>query len=166
MNTFLAIDFETANQSRDSACAVGVVLVESGRITVSRQFLIRPPSQHFVFTYIHGLTWQKVRASPSFSELWPTLVRYIEKADYLVAHNASFDRSVLNACCTRYDIASPVKGFECTVKISRQTFGCNPARLPDVCGLLRIPVNHHDAGSDAEACARIMIEAQKRGWKR
>jgi DNA polymerase III subunit epsilon len=28
-------------------------------------------------------------------------------ADFLAAHNASFDRSVLNACCRAYDIAPP-----------------------------------------------------------
>jgi hypothetical protein len=32
----------------------------------------------------------------------------------------------------------------------------NPA---DVCRHLRIPLRHHDAGSDAEACARIVIAA-------
>jgi hypothetical protein len=31
MNTFAAIDFETANYSADSACAVGLVIVKGGR---------------------------------------------------------------------------------------------------------------------------------------
>ena len=31
MTRFAAIDFETANNARDSACAVGVVIVEDGR---------------------------------------------------------------------------------------------------------------------------------------
>ena len=71
--SFVAIDFETANYSRDSACAVGLAAVRSGRIEVTRSFLIRPPDSQFVFTWIHGLRWEDVRASPTFGELWPTL---------------------------------------------------------------------------------------------
>ena len=32
MSVFVAIDFETADAKRDSACAVGLVRVESGRV--------------------------------------------------------------------------------------------------------------------------------------
>jgi DNA polymerase-3 subunit epsilon len=166
MSTFLAIDFETANYSRDSACAVGLAVGTGGRIVDTRQFLIRPPGREFVFTHIHGLTWRSVKDAVTFDELWPTLVQYIKSADFLVAHNAPFDRSVLEACCTRYRLTRPRKEFECTVRIARSVFGCNPAKLPDVCGLLGIPLKHHDAGSDAEACGRIVLEAEKRGWAR
>jgi DNA polymerase-3 subunit epsilon len=35
--------------------------------------LIKPPTREFVFTYIHGLTWNDVAKSADFGELWPTL---------------------------------------------------------------------------------------------
>ena len=54
MTRFAAIDFETANNARDSACAVGVVIVEGGRIVDRLHALIRPPSRQFLFTPIHG----------------------------------------------------------------------------------------------------------------
>ena len=44
MSSFVAIDFETANHERDSACAVGLVTGYDGRIERVRSFLIRPPS--------------------------------------------------------------------------------------------------------------------------
>ena len=41
---FVAIDFETANHSRDSACSIGIAVAEGGRIVALEQRLIRPPT--------------------------------------------------------------------------------------------------------------------------
>ena len=49
---FVAIDFETANYARDSACAVGLVKVVGGEIVDKAVHLIKPPTREFVFTYI------------------------------------------------------------------------------------------------------------------
>jgi len=164
MSTFLAIDFETANYYRDSACAVGLTLVQDDRVVRSEQHLIRPPSRWFTFTYIHNLTWDDVAAAPTFEELWPVLGKQLSAADYLVAHNASFDNSVLKACCGAYNLERPNTPFLCTVQLARSQWGIYPTKLPDVCDHLDISLNHHDAGSDAAACAQIVIEAQRLGW--
>jgi DNA polymerase-3 subunit epsilon len=52
----VAIDFETADCSADSACAIGIVSIEKGKITKKGYRLIRPPRRHFIFSYIHGLS--------------------------------------------------------------------------------------------------------------
>jgi len=166
MATFVAIDFETANHSRDSACAIGLVVCSDGGIVDSRQFLIRPPSREFVFTYIHGLRWEDVRGAPTFGDLWPMLRQYVRRADFLVAHNSAFDRSVLKACCELYRVRMPATPFECTVQIARNVWSIYPTKLPDVCGHLDIPLRHHDASSDAEACAQIVLAAEQEGWAR
>jgi hypothetical protein len=70
MSSFLAIDFETANQSRDSACSVGLVRVEKSKIVHKAVHLIRPPSRDFMFTYIHGISWRDVASQPTFKEIW------------------------------------------------------------------------------------------------
>jgi DNA polymerase III subunit epsilon len=165
VSTFVAIDFETANYSRDSACAVGLTLCRDDRVLETRQFLIRPPSREFTFTYIHGLTWNDVRNAPDFGGLWPQIRPYIECADFYVAHNASFDRGVLDACCSRYRLSVPPIPFECTLQVARSFFGFRPANLPAVCQQLGISLQHHNAGSDAEACARILLAARQRGWE-
>ena len=41
-STFTAIDFETASCDRDSACAIGLVRVEAGRVVRREYRLIRP----------------------------------------------------------------------------------------------------------------------------
>jgi len=69
--TFVAIDFETADYPRESACAVGLVRVENHRIVERKYSLIKPPREKFVFTYLHGITWEDVANQPTFRELWP-----------------------------------------------------------------------------------------------
>ena len=166
MRNFLAVDFETANRSRTSACALGLVYVEAKRVVAEETLLIRPPRRQFEFTHIHGLTWDDVKSQPTFVEWWPKIRSYIDQADFLVAHYAVFDRGVLNCCCEKYGLTPPSKPFECTVQIARQQWDIFPTKLPIVCRYLGIPLQHHDALSDAHACADITLRAMRDGWKR
>ena len=165
MSTFVAIDFETATSRRDSACAVGLAASCGSRIVLSRAYLIRPPSARFTFTELHGLDWDDVQDAPTFAELWPTLRTWIDDADFVAAHNAPFDRSVLYACCSRYRLRPPQPLFVCTVQLARAQWGIRPTKLPDVCRTLHISLSHHDAGADALACARIVLAAEADGWR-
>ena len=165
MTTFVAIDFETATHRRDSACAVGLAAGCNGRVVLARTYLIRPPTAKCTFTDLHGLDWEDVRDAPTFGDLWPTLRAWIDDAEFLAAHNAAFDRSVLLACCAKYRLRAPRIPFLCTVQLARAQWGIRPTKLPDVCRQLRILLRHHDAGSDAEACARIVRAAQADGWR-
>lgn len=159
----MALDFETADYAADSACALGMVRVESGRI-VSRDYrLIRPPRSRFAFTWLHGISWEQVRREPPFGDVWSDMSRMLEGADFLAAHNAPFDRGVLRACCAAYRIEPPALRFECTVRLARRTWGIYPTKLDNVCRALGIPLRHHHAGSDAEACARILMAAAEAG---
>ena len=117
-----------------------------------------------MFTYIHGLSWPDVARAPTFGALWPALDPYFAGADFVVAHNAAFDRGVLRACCDSYGVAMPPVPFQCTVQLARRHWGIYPTTLPDVCRHLDIPLKHHDAGSDAGACARIALAALASGW--
>lgn len=156
---FIAIDFETADPKRDSACAVGLVRVERGQIVARRTALIRPPRSLFTTTFIHGITWRQVAREPTFGELWPQLRPMFDGVTFIAAHNASFERSVLFTCCTAAGLEPPAARFQCTVELVRQRWGLHPAKLPHVCAHFGFELNHHDAGSDAEACARIVMRA-------
>jgi DNA polymerase-3 subunit epsilon len=159
---FVAIDFETADYWPDSACAVGLVRVEGNRIVRRSHFLIRPPRRRFVFTYLHGITWEMVAQAPNFGELWPELSSLLAGAAFLSAHHAPFDRHVLLTCCEAYGLQPPALPFVCTVKLARRTWNLFPTRLPDVCAHLDIPLTHHQAASDAEACAKIILAAREK----
>ena len=93
---FAALDFETADYGRDSACALSVVIVDNEQVVETWTRLIRPPRQGFVFTYLHGIAWRDVQDQPSFGELWPEVAQRIANVDFLAAHNASFDLSLIH----------------------------------------------------------------------
>ena len=156
---FTAIDFETANAYRHSACAIGVVRVRDGAVVARAYELIRPPERRFDFTYIHGIAWSHVVAAPTFDAVWRKVLPLVEGSDFIAAHNASFDRSVLRACCALYGIDVPPTPFECTVKLARARWNLHPTKLPDVARHLGVALNHHDAASDAEVCAKIVLAA-------
>jgi DNA polymerase-3 subunit epsilon len=161
--TFVALDFETADNSRDSACALALVRVENHQIVQRTYNLIKPPRQKFLYTNIriHGITWEDVADQPTFGELWPTFSPMLEGIDFLAAHNASFDRSVLQKCCKTAGLTPPALPFQCTVRLARQTWDIFPTKLNDVCDHLGITLKHHHAASDAEACALIVIAAHQ-----
>ncbi len=154
---FVAIDFETANNNRNSACSVALVRVESGQIVDSIHRLIQPPELYFQFTYIHGITAEKVSSQPFFSDVWNSVLYLTENMNYFFAHNAPFDKSVLHACCSYDGIRPPQIPFQCTVNLARRKLNLSSNKLPDVCNHLGISLNHHDALSDATACAKIAI---------
>ncbi len=174
MSVFVAIDFETADKGQDSACSVGLVRVENGTIARKVVQLIRPPRldegdlftpppSEFQFTYIHGIKPHMVLDQPTFAEAWPRLEPILAGADFMAAHNAPFDSGVLAACCAAARLPKPPHRFVDTVRLARETWKIYPTKLPDVCRHLDIQLNHHEALSDAEACARIVIAAEKRG---
>lgn len=165
MTRFAAIDFETACHDADSACAVGVVVVEAGEIVDRLYEVIRPPTPRFAFTHIHGLTWNHVKDAQRFDAVWERMAPALRNVEFFAAHNAPFDRNVLRSCCDSYGLALPETGFLCTVQLARAQWNIRPTRLPDVCRYLDIPLRHHQADSDAEACARIVLAAQREGWR-
>lgn len=159
MTSFLAIDFETSDYAADSACSIGLVRVENGIITGEYTHLIRPPRRIMRFTDVHGIRWNDVENMPTFGEIWQNILPLFKEIHFLVAHNASFDRRVLNACCEHYGITTPEMPFRCTVQVARNHFKIKPAKLSNVCDVLGIDLTHHEALSDARACAKIMIKA-------
>ena len=104
---YVALDFETADYQPDSACAVGLAKVRGGEVVDTLYSLIRPPRRRVLFTWVHGITWKDVQGSPTFLEFWPQMASFLQGVTHLVAHNAPFDRRVLEACCQSNGIALP-----------------------------------------------------------
>ena len=158
---FTAIDFETANTNPDSACALGIAVVEDGRIVERKSWLIRPPTDEFSFTYIHGLTWQQVAGAPDFGELWPQIGPYLTGRK-LAAHNARFDLGVFFALIRQYHIGFWRGQAIDSVAVARRIWPELPNhQLHTVAAHLNIPLRHQDACSDAHACAEILCRAER-----
>lgn len=159
---FCAIDFETSCPNHASACAVGLVRVRNDQVFETFYTLIKPPEGMDIiplFTNIHGITMKDVENAPDFGIIWPEIRDFIGR-DFLIAHNFSFDRSVLEQCLEYYGIEHPVPQFECTVHCSRRKWpDLENHKLDTVSKFLGIDLVHHEALSDAIACAKIYLEA-------
>lgn len=165
-DTFVAIDFETATPEHSSACSIGIVLVECGEITLTEHYLIRPPQTEFHWACVktHGIRFVDVADAGDFEDVWDEVSYLFADAEYIVAHNAAFDRSVLRKSLDTYGIQAPIQPFVCTMQLARREWGIYPAKLPDVCRRRGIPqAHHHDALEDALACARIMVHSLEEG---
>jgi len=158
--TWIAIDFETASRERASACALGLAAIEGDRIVEKRDWLIQPPGNYFepMNTRIHGIHADLVAQSPEFDELWPQIEPYLS-GRMVLAHNAPFDMGVLRASIARYELAPPaIAGYHCTVTVSRRVWPNLPNhQLSSVCRHCGISLDHHEAASDAAACASIAL---------
>ncbi len=161
--TYIAIDFETADYTKDSACAIGLARIENGCIVHSLYSLLRPPKSRIRFTEIHGITWQDVKSAPTFNDFLPEILEFFAGATGFVAHNAPFDKGVLAACLAKSGHAMPEIPFFCTCKGSRAKLGLKRNKLSDVCNYLHIDLQHHHAGSDALAAAHVFLHLCKNG---
>ena len=92
---YFAIDFETANGYKNSACSVGVVRFVDGVEKDSVYSLIKPAKMYFRpdFVDIHHISYDDVRDKPQFPEVWQTVVEpFLGKSGNdqknFVAHNA------------------------------------------------------------------------------
>ena len=96
---FVAIDFETANGSPASPCAVGLVRVRDGKIAESVATLIQPPYPNNWFhegnIRVHGIRPSDVDGAPEMHEALAFILAFVGD-DQLVAHNAPFDMGFLN----------------------------------------------------------------------
>lgn len=156
---FTAIDFETANSSRSSACSLGLVQVRDGLITAEHVWLI-DPRQRFdgMNIAIHGITPSMVQGQPTFGELWPTLEPLLQD-EIIVAHNASFDMSVLRYCLDASQISYPAFQYMCSYLLSKKMLQELPShKLNVVSQHFGISLKHHDALDDARASAGILLK--------
>lgn len=163
---FTAIDFETANSSTASACAVGMARVRDGRVVATTGWLIQPPPGHDRFfalnTGIHGIRAHDVVGAKTWTAQLGDIADFAG-SDVLVAHNAGFDMAVLKRACEATDAACPPYRYACSLQIARQVYELESYRLPSVAAEAGFAeFRHHDATADALACAHILIDAARR----
>lgn len=163
---FTAIDFETANSSSASACAVGLARVRDGRVVATAGWLIQPPPGHDRFfeinVGIHGITPEHVAAARGWSAQLADLLAFAGD-DILVAHNAGFDMTVLRRACEVTGDAYPAYRYLCSLQVARKTYELESYRLPLAAAAAgHLDFAHHDASADAVACAHIVIDAAAR----
>lgn len=157
---FVAIDFETANEKRNSACSLGIAVVKNNMIVEKKYWLIKPYEMRFepMNIWIHGITEKDVIDEPNMGELWGEIRPYLENS-FVIAHNASFDISVLRNTLDSYGIPYPELRYSCTVIMSQIFYpGFPNHKLNTVANQLGISFKHHNALEDAVVAAKILVD--------
>jgi len=161
MMNFVAIDFETA--IKHYICAVGIVTVENGLITDEFYTLVKPPGNYYNWfcTQVHGITSGDTEDALSFLEIYPEIhKRLVGKT--VVAHNEAFDRNVLKKSMYEnnldYSELQISDTWECTMRYCRALSKYPSGKLNECCAVDGIALNHHEALSDARACAELFLK--------
>ncbi|MGL5868845.1 exonuclease domain-containing protein [Clostridium chrysemydis] len=160
---FIAIDFETANEKRNSPCSIGIVVVENGKVKEKIHRLIKPKEMRFepMNIWIHGIRPSMVEEEQEFDEVFKDIKHYFD-GNLIIAHNAAFDISVLRNTLSLYDIEEPEFDYICTMKLSKNFYkGLENAKLNTVNELLGFKFKHHDALDDSLACSNILLNISK-----
>lgn len=158
---FVALDWETANRARGSACSVGLVEVRDAAIVGRWASLMRPPELFASFdpanTAVHGLTLRDVADAPTFAELWPTIETQLA-GHVVVAHNAQFDLDVIRDATWAIGTRCPSLTYGCTLLLARRHYQLPSYTLDAVAQAAGVDlVHHHDALDDAFAAASILL---------
>lgn len=148
---FVAIDFETATPT--AACQIGIVVVRKGEIIEEVCRYIQPPENKYNKKNIavHHITPDMTKDAPTFDKLWPEIRKYFH-CQLIVCHNASFDMSIVQKEIYRYGLEDfrPMS-IVCTYELTG-------AKLEVACSDYGVTIdNHHNALSDARACAELFI---------
>ena len=158
MATYTVFDVETPNRANDRMSAIGITIIEDGRISESF-FSLVDPETHFDYfnTRLTGIDSQKVKGAPNFAALWTKIEPFMSKG-ILAAHNAVFDMGVLRHCLHSYGISwRPCADYLCTVQIGRRVLPGMKHNLDVMCSHYGIALDHHKADSDSNACAEILL---------
>lgn len=156
---YVAIDFQTANRLRVSACAIALVTVKDGQIVDSFYSLICPDILHFdeENKALHGITEDMVKDKPYFADLWPVIKEKIN-GKTLVAHYARFDMDVLTDLLDSCEEPFPNCNVLCSCVLSQAMFPeLAHHRLTDVTEHIGHHMTQHfNAMANARACVAIM----------
>lgn len=176
-----ALDFETADSfsTRDDgtrvcpthACEIGVVVVVDGRIVDRYETRVCPTVPiSDAARLVHGLSPSDVADAPPFAAAWATVAALLQSHGVaaLVAHNAPFDRGVLEAERARAGLSPLTLPWFDTVAVARWAWpsfsrssgghGHGLRALGEALGFADAHA-HHSAGSDALACALVLLAA-------
>jgi DNA polymerase III epsilon subunit family exonuclease len=150
-----ALDFETTGLNvdvGDRAIELGIVKqFPDGQIQTWSNLLNPERDIPYTSQRIHGISNAMVESAPYFQDVFPEISDILE-GSHIVAHNASFDLTILKMECEKNQLSLPKMGnvFD-TLTFARHIFGLPRCNLSIVSERFGVPVqNAHRALHDAE----------------
>ncbi|MDE6881462.1 MAG: 3'-5' exonuclease [Oscillospiraceae bacterium] len=164
---YIAFDVETPNSDNNRMSAIGIAVVENGKIVEELSTLVNPETWFSRFNIgLTGITPELAADAPSFDELWPK-IEALFSSGVLAAHNAPFDMSVLAKCLRAYSVDwRDTAPYVCTCQMGRRCYPELPNhRLNTLCEYRHIALDPPQAGSDSRACAALLLDYQESGLR-
>lgn len=159
---FLAVDVETANQSRGSICQIGIARYVDGIMTGGWSRLVDPEERfQAINTRIHGISPEEVRGEKSFLDLYPVLYRLLH-GKVCISHS-DFDVQAIDQACRKYSLKTPQAKWIDTAAAARSQAPTGYAggfKLDTLCEFIGYKFKHHDALEDAAACGQVFLAAE------
>lgn len=158
-NRYIMFDVETPNSRNDRISAIGMTIVENGKIEKGYYTLVNPQTTFDAFNIsLTGISPEMVKDKPAFPSLWK-MIEPIFSSGLLIAHNAPFDMSVLGKCLRDYGINwKRTANYACTCAMGRKLLPHLPNhKLNTLSDYLGLALDHHNAASDSAACAQIFL---------
>ena len=159
--SFVVVDLETTGGSPvdDAITEIGAVRYEGLERVGSFASLVDPerPIPRSI-AHLTGISDLLVAGAPTLAELLPSFLEFVRGA-VIVAHNASFDVSFLNAALLRLDYPTLPAPAVCTAKLARRLVWPDVpnVRLRTLAGYFRTRTTPiHRALADAEATGEVL----------
>lgn len=111
-------------------------------------------------TRCHGITALDVAAAPTFADLWPCLYDRLRDG-IVIAYNASFDLYAVEKALDNARILPPNIRYADALPVVRQLLDLDSYSLSYVAQSFGIVYNAHNALSDAETTARVLLELMR-----
>lgn len=159
VDEFIAVDVETANQTRSSLCQIGIVAFKGTIPQWEWSSLIDPEEPFDEFNIgIHGIRSVDVQTAPTFPIVLESIADRIQGR--IVASHTAFDCDALTMAAQKYGLQFPGCKWIDTCEIARFAWPTLVNhKLDTLCRHFGIELNHHDALADAAACGRILTRA-------
>ena len=160
--SFVCFDLETTGFSAatERIIEIGAVRIEDGKVTDEFCTFVNPgkhiPSK---ITDLTGISDDMVSNAPNEYNAISKFVKYCGDSNVLIAHNAPFDVSFLNAALKRCEINFEFKSID-TVPLCRSSIKViKNYKLSTVAQYFKLPeFEHHRASDDARTLALIFLK--------
>jgi DNA polymerase-3 subunit epsilon len=161
MGEYFALDVETANASAASICQIGIVHFRDHQVVDEWASLINPLTFFDPYNVsIHGIDKEEVAKSPTLASVYQQLERILGGS--FIVHHGHFDRTAFTSAYEIYGLEPLKSEWIDNTKVVRRTweeFSKKGYGLANLVKHFGIPLDHHDALSDARAAGQIFALA-------
>lgn len=165
LRPLVAIDLETTglDAERDELMEWGFARVTEGRVEGIGGSLVRPGGPVSPEAQrITGLDDEQLASAPALTDVLDSIAEELERAEAVIAYNASFDRTFLARAFARAGRTLPdrpwLDPFPLVLRLERGTG--RSLKLSEVCARWNILIERpHRAPDDAAAAAELMLRA-------